>query len=272
MRQADLIALLAQWLKSQRAVAGAFLGGSFGRGDADDYSDVDIYVVTAESAQIRTVANALADGLDKVTSILFSKTLPNARTINAITTEWLRFDLTVVSPPELAFLAKSELEPLFDRSGALETIRHSDQQPPTPTPDHLLDIVNEFIRVLGLTVVVKGRDDVVVAQNGVELLRGMLIRVMVMENRPQFRRGVLALRQDLTTDQFTVLAALPPLKANWPSIFARTAAISREFLPRARRLAAELGAAWPEEFERVTRAHLGKQIGQAGLIPTRCEP
>ncbi|MXY58113.1 MAG: nucleotidyltransferase domain-containing protein [Gammaproteobacteria bacterium] len=272
MRQADLIALLAQWLKSQRAVAGAFLGGSFGRGDADDYSDVDIYVVTAESAQIQTVANALADGLDRVTSILFSKTLPNARTINAITTEWLRFDLTVVSPPELAFLAKSELEPLFDRSGALETIRHSDQQPPTPTPDHLLDIVNEFIRVLGLTVVVKGRDDVVVAQNGVELLRGMLIRVMVMENRPQCRRGVLALRQDLTTDQFTVLAALPPLQANWPSIFARTTAISREFLPRARRLAAELGATWPEEFERVTRAHLDKQIGQAGLIPTRCEP
>ncbi|MYA15356.1 MAG: hypothetical protein F4089_09855 [Gammaproteobacteria bacterium] len=261
MHQAELIVLLTQWLKSLPTVAGAFLGGSFGRGDADDYSDVDIYVVTAKSAPIPTALDALTGRLEAVTGILFSRTLPNARTLNAITTDWLRFDLTVLSPQELAFLAKDELEPLFDRNGLLETIRHADTRPPMPSPDDLLDIVNEFIRVLGLSVVVKGRDDVVVAQNGVELLRGMLIRVMVMENRPPYRRGVLSLKHDLTVDQVAVLKALPPLEATWPAVFASTTAISREFLPRARRLAAELGATWPEQFERVTRTHVQKQIG-----------
>ncbi|MCY3837890.1 MAG: hypothetical protein OXH09_04455 [Gammaproteobacteria bacterium] len=42
MRQAELIELLGERLKSLPAVAGALLGGSFGRGDADDYSDVEI--------------------------------------------------------------------------------------------------------------------------------------------------------------------------------------------------------------------------------------
>jgi len=149
MRQAELIVLLTQWLKGLPTVAGAFLGGSFGRGDADDYSDVDIYVVTAKSAPIPTVLDALAGRLEAVTGILFSRTLPNARTINAITTDWLRFDLTVLSPPELAFLAKDELEPLFDRNRLLETIRHADTRPPMPSPDDLLDIVNDLRPVSG---------------------------------------------------------------------------------------------------------------------------
>ena len=57
-----------------------------------------------------------------------------------------------------------------------------------------------------------------------------------MENAPQPRRGVLALRRELTPDQVAVLLDLPPLDATWPSIYARTKAIAEQFFPRARTL------------------------------------
>ena len=56
------------------------------------------------------------------------------------------------------------------------------------------------------------------------------------------------------------LLALPS-GATWSAVFERTRAISGEFFPRARALAEEIGAVWPERFERVTRAHLQEKIG-----------
>lgn len=45
------------------------------------------------------------------------KVSPNARTINRITTDWLRVDLTLVSEIELAFVPGGVVKPLFDRLG-----------------------------------------------------------------------------------------------------------------------------------------------------------
>lgn len=261
MDQAALIDRIAEALEPLPGLGSAFLGGSHGRDEADAYSDVDIYVVVADADDIPDLLPRLEQSVDQVSPILFKKVLPNARTINCITTDWLRFDLTVVSGIELAFVAGGAAKPLFDRLGLAEALSVTPVTAPAPTADAILDVVNEFIRVLGLSMVVKGRGDLVVAQTGTNLLRDMLIRVMAMENAPQPRRGVLALRRDLTPDQVAVLLELPPLDATWPSIFARTKAIAAQFFPRARTLAEELDAPWPETFEQVTRKLLRDRIG-----------
>jgi predicted nucleotidyltransferase len=261
MKQADLIARITKVLSGLERIGGAFLGGSFGRGEADDYSDVDVFVVVANAEDIPIVVTELANNLGMVSPILFSNVLPNGRTINSITMDWLRFDLTIVSRAELVHFAQERLEPLFDRLAVLETLPVTSEQRPHSTPDALLGIINEFIRVLGLSVVVKGRDDLVVAQTGANLLRDMLIRIMVLENGPQPQRGVLALKRTLTQGQIATLNSLPPLEATWSSIHGRTKVMAEQFLPRARALAEGLGAAWPQEFERVTLAHLQEELG-----------
>ena len=260
MDQAALIARITQVLGDLPGIAGAFLGGSVGRGEADDYSDVDIFVVVGNLDSIPDVLAQLANKAETISALLFSRTLPNARTINAITVDWLRFDLTVVSPVELAH-GRDELKPLLDPLDVLGTLPDASGQPQKPSPETLLEIVHEFIRVLGLSVVVKGRDDLVVAETGAGLLRDMLIRIMVLENEPQPRRGVLSAKRNLTEPQIELLKTLPPLEATWPSIFARTKAIAEQFLPRARTLAGELGASWPAEFEKATLARLEANLG-----------
>ena len=261
MNQADLIARITTVLRGIERVRGAFLGGSFGRGEADAFSDVDVFVVVTDAEDIPIVLTELADEVNQVAPILFSQVLPGGRTITSITTEWLRFDLTLLRAAEQADVARERVEPLFQRQPVAETPSSTPERHPGRSPETLLRIVNEFIRVLGLSVVVKGRDDVIVAETGTNLLRDLLIRIMLLENGRQPRRGALALQRSLMPFQMARLKALPALDATWTSVFGRTKAIAEEFLPRARRLADELGAAWPEEFERVTLAFVREKIG-----------
>ena len=263
MDQAGLIIRIAGVLERLPGLGGAFLGGSHGRDEADAYSDVDVYVVLAEADDIPDLLPRLEQSVDEIGPILFSKVLPNARTINCITMDWLRFDLTAVSRIELAFVAGGAVKPLFDRLGLAEALDTTPASAPEPTADTILEVVNEFIRILGLSQVVRGRDDLVVAQTGTNLLRDLLIRAMAMENAPQPRRGVLALKRDLSPDQVAVLLDLPPPGATWPTIFARTRAIAEQFFPRARALAERLDAPYPQTFERVTRKLLKDRIGLA---------
>ena len=255
MDQAALAKRIGGVLEGIPGVGSAFLGGSHGRDEADSYSDVDVYVVVADADEVSGVLASLSQALERIAPILFSKTLPNARTINCITDDWLRFDLTVVNGFELAFLTGGKVKPLFDGLGVSEPLSKAKPSAPQPTPEALLDIVNEFIRVLGLSVAVKGRNDLVVAQTGTNLLRDMLIRVFVMSNDVPARRGVLALRRDLTESQQAALVALPA-GSTWSSVHERTRMIADQFFPVARSIADRTGATWPERFEQVTRAYL----------------
>lgn len=230
MDQAALAKRIGEVLKGIAGVGSAFLGGSHGRDEADSYSDVDVYVVVADADEVSDVLTRMSQALERIAPILFSKTLPNARTINCITDDWLRFDLTVVNGFELAFLTGGKVKPLFDGLGVWEPLSKAQPSAPQPTPEALLDIVNEFIRVLGLSVVVKGRNDLVVAQTGTNLLRDMLIRVFVMSNDVPARRGVLALRRDLTESQQAALVALPA-GSTWSSVQERTRMIADQFFP-----------------------------------------
>ena len=259
MDQGGLTERIAGLLVRLDRVESAFLGGSHGRGEEDAYSDVDVYAVVAEAGHVEPVLREIAGRVGEIAPVLYSKELPNARTINCIARDWRRFDLTVVTATELPFVAGGRLEPLFDGLGVLD--RLADMPDKTPSAGAVLDMVNEFIRVLGLSVVVHGRDDLVVAQTGTNLLRDLLIRVMVLENGPSPHRGVLALGRALTSDQRAALLGLPAAEATWAAVFERTQAIAGEFFPRARAVATEVGTEWPEVFEEATRLHLEQTLG-----------
>lgn len=259
MDQGALTERISDLLAGLEGVGSAFLGGSHGRGEEDAYSDVDVYAVVAEAGDVESVLREIADRVGEIAPVLYSKELPNARTINCIATDWRRFDLTVVTAFELPFVAGTGLKPLFDGLGVLDS--PADTPVATPTPAVVLDIVNEFIRVLGLSVVVHGRADLVVAQTGTNLLRDLLIRMMVLESGPGPHRGVLALGRALAAEQRAALLGLPAAEASWPAVFERTQAIAGEFFPRARAMATQVGAEWPEVFELATRAHLEQALG-----------
>ncbi len=127
----------------------------------------------------------------------------------------------------------------------------------------MLELVNEFIRVLGLASVVVGRRDYVNALSGVDQLRRMTMNLMLEDNRihPADRGGALHMNKLMTPKQTATLAALPAVAPERNSIIEAHVELARIFLPLARGLAAEVGAEWPEAFEAATRKHLRAKLG-----------
>ena len=172
-----------------------------------------------------------------------------------------RVDPRGVEPGELARYDRARLAPLFNRTGH--------EPPKGGTPPHRIDpaqlaaTIAEFYRVLGLSVVGLGRAEYIVCLSGQELLRRMILDLMLDENgvRPNDRGGALRRNPLLTEAQRAELAALPAVKADHEGILAGNLALAAIFLPRARRLAAHIGAPWPSALETATRDHLRRHLG-----------
>ncbi len=257
--QQCLIDALHRLLEAETRVEAAWLAGSLGRGAGDEFSDVDLLVLVEEGAAA-SASPAIVEGLGAVVKPVLVNRLYGGRIINVVTDDWQRFDLSIVEAADLTRYNPAELTPLFNRGDRAPPV-----QPDIPyqtAPDALLQLVREFLRVLGLLVVAVGREEYELGLRGADLLRGMTLDLMLEENAvaPSKRGGALRRRPLLTADQLAGLAAIPPQAATRAGVIEPNLAIAAVFLPRARRLAARIGMEWPTEFESATRRHLKRRL------------
>lgn len=248
---------LAAVLAGDPRVRSVWLSGSLGRGQGDAWSDIDLTVVVDEADLPACLADyqGAAHGLPEtvLTKLVYG------RLVTAITPDWRRFDLAFMTPAELTQQDGAGLRPLLGET--------SEPPPHPPAADTGLrqrvgEMVTEFIRVLGLTPVVIGRGEWLVAQDGHELLRKMLVDLMLEENGVlRSARGAKRLNGYLSAGQRAELEALARPMAERDALVAANAEIARLFLPRARALADKLGVEWPGAFEAATREHLRGTLG-----------
>jgi len=257
--QQALIDKLAAALSADARIESAWLYGSLARGESDAWSDVDLVAVVAEDALAAVVKGYGAD-LSAIGEIVHKQTL-YGRIIHAVVADWSRFDITFVTPAELAARDAAAHKPLFARPGAAAPAGEA-APVRAATAAEIEALSREFLRVMGLAPVGFGRRDYVLLLDGGVLLRTMLIDLMLAENgRARSERGAKRLADMLTPAQIAVLEALPPLIADRDSAFAFNATLAKLFLPRAKALAAKLGATWPAAFEEATRDHLQRALG-----------
>ncbi len=209
--QQALIDRIADVLGGDTRIEAAWLAGSFARGEADDFSDVDVLVLVADGAYEDVKADYARDLGDIADTALINPLFGGA-VVNVVTTDWDRFDLSLVTAEHLHRYAGVALEPLFNRTG------HAPPEAPerpayAPSSEAITAMATEFLRVLGLLVVVAGREDWVNAFFGIGHMRRATVDLMLEENRiaPQDRGGALHLNKLLTSEQHAELAALPPL-------------------------------------------------------------
>src|SRR5262245_47118299 len=231
-------------LRADERIVAAWLGGRLAAGTADARSDVDLRVAVADDAFDAFVADWPSLPARIAPTVMPRRIgTPESPIGNAITPEWLRFDVAIAraAAPERA----GDRVP-FDRRATRPV------EAPAARPDpatRLPGLVEEFLRVLGLWRVVHERGEPVLMAHGAGLLRWSLVELFLIENRAQ-RGGVLHLNPYLTDEQRQLLEALPttPVELN--------VALARAFLPRARDLMAAHGQPYPDEFERPTLAYL----------------
>ncbi len=253
--QQTLIDALRRLAGAEASVEAAWVAGSLGKGGGDEYSDVDLLLLAADGASA-AVSASLASKLEAVARPVLVNRLFGGRVLSVVTDDWQRFDLSFIEGPDLERYNATELTELFNRGG-----RNPPFKPETayePTPERLLPLVQEFLRVLGLLVGAMGREEYELSLNGVDLLRRMTMDLMLEENGvgPAQRGGALRRNPFLTAEQRAALTAIPPVWADREALLAANRALAAIFLPRARRLADRIGMVWPTALEDATRRNL----------------
>ena len=259
MDQQNLISRLAGSLRADADLRALFLAGSLGRGDSDQFSDVDLVAVVEPEAQERFAARWRVL-LDEITPVVFWWAPRGIKTlVSAITEDWLRCDLFMVPPGSLGGRAKSTLAPLIDQDDLYATLP-DDLPAGAPNPKKVQGLIEEFIRILGLLPVVMGRGEHIVAARGAGMLRDLLIDLMIEDAALPGGHGALHLSRLLPPEDMALLASLPPAEPHRPDLEPHFAT-ARAFIPRAQQMARDLGIEWPESFAKATARHLEAAVG-----------
>lgn len=243
MNQQDLIAAVSEPM-DVASVRGLFLAGSFGRGTADEWSDVDLIAVVADG-QERIVADHWRTALHAITPIVFWNELPRGvLVLNAISEEWLRCDITICTLNDFGRRAKNTVKPLIDRDGIYDAL--PDTLPPKqPDAGTVSYLIHEFIRMLGLMPVGLGRGELVTMVVGVGMMRGHLETLLMQDVSNPDPGGMLYQSKLLPPEQMAMLRSLPYPGPDRAALIEANLAVARQFMPRARAMAKRLDIAWP---------------------------
>ncbi|UDL91032.1 nucleotidyltransferase domain-containing protein [Mesorhizobium sp. PAMC28654] len=268
MWQEQFIETIRQSLESDTTIVALFLGGSFGKGQADRFSDIDLIAILAPDDQAAFNA-AWRQRLEAIAPIVFwNETGKDERLFNAITDQWQRIDLICADVDALKKRSRDSLKPLIDRRGLYDTLPASLAWP-GPNKGYVAYLINEFFRVFGLLAVAAGRKEYLLSVAGVELLRMMLFNLLSEEVERVDKGGMLAWSRRLSQEQLGLLATIPPVAPTRRSIIEAHLACASAFLPRARGMAARWNIEWPQAFEDATWVHLEREVGMkkpAGLV------
>jgi predicted nucleotidyltransferase len=265
MDQQQLISEISTSLKVEELRA-LFLVGSFGRGTADTWSDVD-FLALVTNGQERVVADLWRAALEAIIPIVFWQKLPRGLLVlNAISEEWLRCDVTIATQESIGQRAKNTVRVLIDRDGIYD--RLPDELPPRePDRETVRYLIHEFIRMLGLLPVCAGRGEYVTMVRGVGMMRGHLETLLMQDVSEPDPGGMLHQSKLLSPEQMELLRSLPYPQPEKDAVIEANFAMARAFMPRARAMAQRLGIAWPDAFEAATRRHLAATLGEhAGRV------
>ncbi|MFK4809612.1 nucleotidyltransferase domain-containing protein [Devosia sp. ZW T5_3] len=261
MDQHELIAAVKQAMTGKEAIRGLFLAGSYGRGTADAWSDVDL-VALVEPEHHAAIAADWRQTLDAITPIVFWQELPRGGLLlNAVSEEWLRCDLSIVAPDNFGRRAKNTVKPLVDRDGRYDSL--PDMLPPKqPDVGTVKYLIHEFIRMLGLMPVGAGRGEYVTMVLGVGMMRDHLAALLMQDVSNPDPGGILHQSTLLSAGDMALLKSLPYPGPERDAVISANFAIAREFMPRARAMAKRLDIVWPEAFEAATRRRLAITLGE----------
>jgi predicted nucleotidyltransferase len=260
MDQDRLIQHVTAALGGQAGMKALFLSGSFAKGSADPYSDVD-FAILVDPNQNDDFQHHMHSILEDFGTIIYwVDPFGNGMLFNIIFADWLRCDVLITDENWLKTQSQASVRALIDPGNLFASL--PERLPYRgPNKRQLANNIQEFIRVLGLAAVVVGREELIVANTGLGLQRTQLINLMLEELELADPGGALHLNPLLPPADRTLLEQLPGTAATMDEATAAHMAYARIFLPRAKALALKHDLPWPEEFLAATLKKLETDLG-----------
>jgi hypothetical protein len=246
-------------LQADPRVLAAWLAGSYARGNADVYSDVDVHCLVADDSADwfrEHWAQIAAD----IMPVLMHQSIPGVAGGFVLSPAWQHLDLIFTALSAFRSEALIEFTPLFDRDGYL--LNSVPAQPSGPVGALTREQIDLYFYIMGNLVVTLGRGEYLVAQSGVIGVRDFFLVPVMIQAAGNIRSGgAKRLNPFLGSDQRRFLEQLPPVSADPQSICAVASMVAREFARIAKPLAAGSGIEWPMELEKATARHLRVHTG-----------
>lgn len=248
-----LLGRLVELLQAEPLVLAAWLYGSHGRGEADAYSDLDVWVVAEDVTGLLARWPELAAGLGPLVQLEPIRGMTGFRHVLA---DWSCLDVWISPRTAIDSRDASAVRLLFDRAGVG---RQLPAAAPTPAPavDKAVGLTSEFLRTLGQLPAVLARGDVLHGVSLAQVLRLMLIELMLCDLRLADPGGASTQYRRLPADRRAALLALPVIGHDLDSVRAAQVACAELFLPLARTLC---GSRFPDPMCQALAGWLRREL------------
>jgi hypothetical protein len=196
--QQDFIDKFTQLAATDESIHAAWLEGSFGRGIADRYSDIDAHLLV-DATCLDAFRQEVRAWLEGIRPLALYNLIFDGQMINALAVDGLRIDLWLHAGESFE-AGTPDLLVLWDRGGRL-----TPGKPPAPPSSaevaaKLTYLVPEFWRCIAMLPVVIGRSELIAGCQGLIVEIGLLVDLLILGNGQQKDRGAKAINHLLPAD------------------------------------------------------------------------
>jgi predicted nucleotidyltransferase len=237
-------------------IVAAFLGGSIARGEADEYSDLDLGLIVADSAYDDVLAER-ANFIRKLGDPLFLEDFGHEGIAFFILPDGIEGELCFGRDGELGEFLEGPYRVLVDKKGLLAGAGFAQPKPDAAVQaEELRRVLYWFWHELSHFIAALGRGHLWWAAGQLEALRGHCVNLARIEQNVEIQEEPYEkLDQAISTNELVALqSTFPPMKRG-PMLRAllNILAFYRE---RAPRVAREHGLTYPAELERLMCSRL----------------
>lgn len=263
--QARFIDDICRRIVDDTRIDAAWLEGSFGRGDADRYSDVDLHLLTTPEHADMLQAQ-LESMLRDLRPLVLYKVMFDGAMVNALTDEGLRLDVWLHSGATYAIDSRRS-RILHARPGALT----EKGAPPPPTPAtpalRLAEQIAEFWRCIAMLPVVIGRNELIVGHMGLTVEQGILVNVLLDGDAIPRDAGVKKLNPFLPEPLRAAIEAALDMPGLTPAaLVAAHMGLARIMQVHGPRIAAQHSFAYPADLEASATAYVTRELERIGHV------
>ena len=234
-------------LSGDHRVRSVAASGSVGAGTADQWSDLDLAIVTEPDHHDEFMSD-WPNWLERITPTVFARTPIAPFIINTITDEGLTLDLVIWSGEAQAPRPRTGY-PVGFSSTRFGNIRDALEY---AVAEQLRGLAGPFISLIQ-------RGEHLRHLSGVPHLLGLLTTVFLAETGEA--PPAKAWNQTYTEEQRDAVSALPAVRATRDDLIAFALAIANLVVDRARPLFQQHDLDWPTELARVAAARIRDELG-----------
>jgi len=236
-----------QVLGADHRVRSIGVGGSVGAGTADQWSDLDLAIVTEPDHHDEFISD-WPNWLARITPTVFARTPIAPFIINTVTDEGLTLDLVVWSGEAPARRPATRYPVGFSRTG-FDNIRDALEY---AVAEQLRGLAGPFISLIQ-------RGEHLRHLTGVPHVLGLLTTVFLAETGQAPPTKVW--NETYTEEQRNAVAALPAVRATRDDLIAFDLAVANLIVDRARPLFQQQDLDWPTDLARVAAARIHDELG-----------